>query len=378
MSFLVDRAQAWLNKSTSDPEAEAALQRQQAAIKSLISEKRKFLNNEKSVMAKAKVNYNIEPEDAVLLSTFIDAASKYLDEASSASLATINTYFVDNFDKDSKYSALCRLSYAPGSYPNGEGQRRTIWEIVKAAKQAKQDNPEAPAAIVAIFDEIKSRSMTFLSSNPYAITDVYNGFNQELNRDYFPTTGKNDAFIKLWTPALNKIKKNNGLDFPDPDGGTVAGMQARLAQHEQSNLKKDATKDQFDTGRMLMNAVNYTLTVAFILVILFVLGMGASMAVNLNIYRTTPYRIFYAIYGCVFGLVVVPYVLLYRWWWKGKQPRYYGFIPIIPRFFVVPATQFLLGWLTYRPDEHVWDLQEWREAAKLMEELEKHEPAPTL
>jgi len=374
MSFLVDRAQAWLNKSTSDPEAEAALQKQQAEIKRLISEKRKFLNSEKVSIANAKVNYNIEISDADLLTTFIDAASKYLDDASSASAATINTYFSDNFDKDSKYSALCKLSYAPGSYPSGEGQRRIIWETVKVAKQAKHDNPDVPAAISSIFDEIKSRGMTFLSANPYAAPDIYNGFNQEIKRDYF-APGKNDAFLKLWNPAQAKIKKNNGLDFPDPDGGAIAGMQARLAQQEDANLKKDATQDQFSVGRMLMNAVNYTITVAFILVILFVLGMGASMAVNLNIYRSTPYRIFYAIYGFVFGLVVVPYVLLYRWWWKGKQPRYYGFIPIIPRFFVVPATQFMLGWLTYKPDPHVWDLQEWREVSKHMEELAKHEPS---
>ena len=373
MSFLVDRAQAWLNKSTSDPEAEAALQKQQDEIKRLISDKRKFLNSEKVRIANAKLNYKIETPDADVLTTFIDSGSKYLDEASNNSVAAINTYFSDNFAQDSNYLALCKLAYAVGAYPGSEGQRGAVWKIVKVAKQAKKDNPNAVAEISSIFDEIKNKYMTFLKNNLYSTTDIYNGFIQEGQRDYF-SAGKNDAFLKLWTPAQQKISKNHELDFPDPDGGAVAGMEARLAQHEQANLQKDATRDQFNGGRMLMNALNYTLTVAFILVILFVLGMGASMAVNLNIYRSTPYRIFYAVYGFVFGLVVVPYVLLYRWWWKGKQPRYYGFIPIIPKFFVVPATQFLLGWLTYKPDPHVWDLQEWRDVAKHMEELAKHEP----
>jgi len=376
MSFLLDRAQAWLNKSTSDPEAEAALQKQQAALKTLISNKRKFLNSEKTSIANAKLNYNIETPDVDLLNTFIDDGFKYLDGASNNTASSINSYFADNFEKDSKYAALCKLAYAPGSYPNSEGQRRIIWEIVKAAKQAKHDNPDVAAPVSAIFDEIKTRAMSFLSNNPYSSTDVYNGFRQELNRDYFPTGGKNDAFIKLWNPAFAKIQKNHELDFPDPDGSAIAGMDARLAQQHQANLQLDAGKDQFSVGRMLMNAVNYTITVAFILVILFILCMGASMSVNLNIYRPVPYRIFYAIYGFIFGLVVVPYVLLYRWWWKGKQPHYYGFIPIVPRFFVVPAIQFLFGWLTYKPDTHVWELQEWREVAKHMEALAKHEPQP--
>jgi hypothetical protein len=84
------------------------------------------------------------------------------------------------------------------------------------------------------------------------------------------------------------------------------------------------------------------------------------MAVNLNVHKPLAYKILYTIYGFLFGFIVIPYVLLYRWWLMGHKPVYYGYLPLIPRFFINPTVQFLLGWLTYKPEKSIESLEEWR------------------
>jgi hypothetical protein len=119
-------------------------------------------------------------------------------------------------------------------------------------------------------------------------------------------------------------------------------------------------KDEFSVTRLLGNATSYAVAIAMITLFLFICMIGSSMAVNLNIYKSYPYKLLYTIYGFLFAIIVVPYVVGYRWLYKGKRPKYYGFLPFIPRYFTNHYVQMLFGWLTYRPDEHIWDLQEWR------------------
>jgi hypothetical protein len=66
------------------------------------------------------------------------------------------------------------------------------------------------------------------------------------------------------------------------------------------------------------------------------------------------------IYGFLFGLIVFAYVFIYKYWYLGIKPYYYGFMPIVSGFFVNPIIQSLFGWLTFRPDKKVLLLQEWR------------------
>jgi hypothetical protein len=375
MSFLINRGLAWVNKATSDPEAEALLRRQQAELKDAITARRNFLTSERNLIATAKLKQQIEVPDAELLIKFLDDAIIFLDGSSNSTKAAIDDYFGDTMGS-AKYAALAMTSFASGSYPRAEGSRRDVGRLIKIAKQAKNDNPEMPPDLKLVFDELQARATKFLPGNLYSSPDVYRGFDGEIQRDYL-TPGKNDKFHVLWSAAKTKIQKNGELDFQDYEGTPLAGLGARQDKNAQMAMQKDKAQDQFSISRLLWNALNYTITILFILLILFVLGMGASMAVNLNIYKPVPYRIFYAIYGTIFGLAVVPYVLLYRWWWKGLRPKYYGFIPIIPRFFVTPAVQFLLGWLTYRPNDDIWELQEWRKAAEIIHAAHVAEHGPS-
>jgi hypothetical protein len=168
-----------------------------------------------------------------------------------------------------------------------------------------------------------------------------------------------EAFQK----AEFKLKKNKGyLDFEEANGPSVPDF-VKENKEKDAKLEADKEQDTFDTGRLFTKILGYSVSVFLVLFGLFLLGIGSSFAVNLNIYKPVPFRILYAIYGCIFSIIVIPYTILYRWIYLGKPPKYYGFIPLIPRYFVHKPIQFLFGWLTYKPDNSIWDLEEWRHHA---------------
>lgn len=143
-----------------------------------------------------------------------------------------------------------------------------------------------------------------------------------------------------------------------------ADASAKLAATKAAEEQERAAREKFDPWRLTKRIVG---TVSSILAIFLVaLGgvFGASLATNLNLYKETPYRILYAIYGFLFFFIVIPYVLGYRWWWKGKQPRFYALIPIIGYHLDNRWTAMLFSWLSFKPDCQIESLKEWIEEQK--------------
>ena len=135
----------------------------------------------------------------------------------------------------------------------------------------------------------------------------------------------------------------------------------RDAKNKELKQKKEdsAKRNTFSIWRLIENAL-LTATGLLATCLVFLLAVwGSSLAINLNIYRSLPYRILYAIYGFVFFFVVIPYAMLYRWFKNGKKPRYYGLIPLIPHHIDNKFLAFFFSWLSYKPDEHMDDLKEW-------------------
>ena len=135
---------------------------------------------------------------------------------------------------------------------------------------------------------------------------------------------------------------------------------------EEARRAKEAedrkARSEFRTGRFLATVFG---TIGTILLAFFAIAggvYGAHLATNLNIYRSWPYRLLYAIYGFLFFPVVIVYVLGYRWWWKGRKPRYYALLPLIPYFINQPLLSMLLSWMTYKPDDVMDALHEWNPA----------------
>ena len=109
----------------------------------------------------------------------------------------------------------------------------------------------------------------------------------------------------------------------------------------------------FSIKRLIKRALAITTSVLGMFLVVALGLFSASLATNLNVYRGWPYRLLYAIYGVVFFFIVIPYVLLWRWAFLKKRPRFYAFIPIIGVPIENPILATLLSWFTFEPDDEM-------------------------
>lgn len=363
MSFLATRALSSVNKATEDPAAEKKLREQQREAKEAIRIYKTLVIDERNKLVTGQSKKQINKVDADQLLKLLDDISKYLDDPNTITLVKddIKDKWDDTFNAD-KYIVLARASYTPGSYPEANGSRFITQQNLKVAKQLRHDVQNIPEKAKKLLDDGITRCEKFLETNIYSRSEIYIAYWKALDEELSPLI--KDPEIKglldrNFGLAQQKIQKNFELDFEEKPGAPVAGAEARAEAAKVEKFQSDARKDEFSVSRLLSNAANRSVTYIVLGLLLFFACIGSGMAVNLNMYKPMPFKVLYAIYGFLFGFVVVPYVLLYRWYWQGKQPKYYGFIPFVPGFFTKPWVQFLLGWLTYKKDGHIGDTQEW-------------------
>jgi cation transport ATPase len=138
-----------------------------------------------------------------------------------------------------------------------------------------------------------------------------------------------------------------------------AAAEKAAADKAEADAKAAKERATFSFTRMLGTVGGTFFTIFLVFLLFFGAVLGASLATNLNLYLSTPYRILYAIYGSLFFFVIIPYVLGYRWFWKGKRPRFYSLIPLIPYHLDSRVAAFLFSWLSYKPDDQIDSLKEW-------------------
>ncbi len=180
------------------------------------------------------------------------------------------------------------------------------------------------------------------------------------NYTYDPAAEEYAASVKASQEAAQAAEKA----ATDKASRQKAAEEAAAAEKERKATEAADRKarSQFNTGRF-MGKVTGTIFTIFIIFACVAGGIyGAHLATNLNLYRSWPYRVLYAIYGFVFFPVVILYVLGYRWWWSGKKPRYYALLPLIPYFINHPVLAKLLSWMSYKPDDAIEAFQEWNPA----------------
>ena len=352
MSFLLDRAYNILDNATRDPAAEANKKKEQDTIYELTKTYRQQLINDKNeILAmgekKAYSDYDLE-----ILNELNSLRATILDNKSGLTSDQFSRKWIENTDKYkiiTSYNINIRQS---GMY------RKGIYQLLgKSIKQCLRDSKLSDEN-KEYLKNVQEDLLKVLSENTYTESEVIfvNEFNRLSNRLFAENPGTN----ALMEAAKTKVIKNSfNLDFQEPGGPTVPDAVLKAKAQEDAE-KADAKQDTFSLTRVFKKSLSHAYNIFTILFIIFLLCIGASFAVNLNIYKPVPFRILYAIYGFIFAIVVIPYTLLYRWIYLGKAPRYYGFIPLISRYFVHKPIQFLFGWLTYRPDDHMWDLEEWR------------------
>lgn len=349
MSILVNRLATHIDNATRDPEAEKVAKEEQAKIKILVKDYKLIYTAAKEKLVIAKKDQQLNYSEIKSLTDLNESRKTLLDNTSEYT----EDEFKDKWDSITEnYDILTKLAFGP---------RSLVFNILNVCKQCLHDNPNMKNNIITYLNNQKDKIINFLDENKYTESEaIYNSEIDTLNKDFQKEGDSDKEFGKLWQAAQSKIKKNNGyLDFQEKHGAPVPYEieQNKKAEHE-ANV--EAERDNFSIGRFFSKMFKYAITIFLILFILFVVGLGGSFAVNLNVYKPIPYKILYAIYGILFSFIVIPYTLLYRWAYLGKKPQFYSFMPMIPRFFVYRPTQFLLGWLTYKPDAKMWDLQEWR------------------
>jgi hypothetical protein len=109
----------------------------------------------------------------------------------------------------------------------------------------------------------------------------------------------------------------------------------------------------FSVKRLINRVLKITSSVLGVFLLIALGLFGASLATNLNVYRGWPYRLLYMVYGAVFFLIVIPYVLLWRWLYQHKRPRFYALIPLISTPIQNPLLATLLSWFTFEPDDEI-------------------------
>jgi hypothetical protein len=181
------------------------------------------------------------------------------------------------------------------------------------------------------------------------------------------------AIHKLtYNPDAEKYAKQQQLDSEKKKKQTEdeirkAELNARKSELDKKVSTERAEKErivaeraEFSGSRLFIRIVKTVLTMIFIALLIGGGLYGASLATNLNVYKSAPFRILYAIWGFIFFWVVIPYVWIYRWFWLGKSPEYYSFLPIIPYKFNHWFMHTFFRWMTYIPLD-VGELKEWQE-----------------
>ena len=142
------------------------------------------------------------------------------------------------------------------------------------------------------------------------------------------------------------------IDPPSQDTERIASQNPTFIPVMSCEAMADAKeRATFSTKRLFNRAFGVLEKVLRIFFWIALAVFGSSLATNLNVYRDWPYRLLYAIYGAVFFFVVIPYVLLWRWAYQKKRPRFYALIPIIGSPIENHFLAVLLSWFTFKTDD---------------------------
>lgn len=150
----------------------------------------------------------------------------------------------------------------------------------------------------------------------------------------------------------------------------IKELAEKTKKDAENKKKRDAKNAEAERRRtfsirgLLWRAFEIILTMLIVFAILGSGIWGASLATNLNVYHSAPYRVVYAIWGFFFFWLVIPYTYIYRAWWRGRGfPPYFALVPLIPYYINNDIVRMLLGWMSFRPDEtleYVGKLKEWQ------------------
>ena len=152
------------------------------------------------------------------------------------------------------------------------------------------------------------------------------------------------------TTLVNKIEPNSPFSERIVSQNPTLTFVPAMTCEAMADAEERKT---FSVKRLFSRAFSITGKVVGVFLVIALCIFSASLATNLNVYRALPYRVLYAIYGAIFFFVVIPYVLLWRWAYQHKLPRFYALIPLFSTPFENPIAATLLSWFTFEPDDEM-------------------------
>lgn len=177
------------------------------------------------------------------------------------------------------------------------------------------------------------------------------------NATYNPEAEK---YAKQQKAAANRIQKQAEEEKIRLQKKTEKEKEALRLAEEAAEKERIAKERAEFSGRRLFGRIMKTIGTIVLIALILIGGVyGASLATNLNVYKTAPFRIIYAIWGFLFFWIVIPYVWIYRRFWLKKTPRFYAILPLVPYRFNHPIMSKFFDWITFNPED-VEVLEEWK------------------
>jgi hypothetical protein len=218
-------------------------------------------------------------------------------------------------------------------------------DSIKIRAQFHKKYTELKGKYTKAIDELKSKKIPVPPSLPAGVS-VSEEALKWLNKSTFETP---DTYSDKESELRAKYEASSG-------GVQLGDIDSVVNETE---VKTDKERNTFSIGRLFKDILARVGGNFAIFMIITGMILGSSLATNLNLYKNWAFRTLYAVYGALFFLVVIPYVLIYRWGINGRRPKFYSLIPLFPYHWNNRFAQITLGWMSYRPDDAILALREW-------------------
>jgi hypothetical protein len=168
-----------------------------------------------------------------------------------------------------------------------------------------------------------------------------------------------EKYAKKQQQEVDKSKKDDSIANLNKEMKSKKDEESKKLSNEkvkQDRIQKE--RSEFSFSRLIVRVLTIIALIVFVALLLIGGVYGSSLAVNLNVYKSAPFRVIYSIWGFLFFWLIIPYVWVYRRFWLGKSPRFYAIMPLVPYRFNHWFMNKFFDWITFNPED-VDELKEW-------------------
>ena len=168
-----------------------------------------------------------------------------------------------------------------------------------------------------------------------------------------------EKYAKKQQQEVDKSKKDDSIANLNKEMKSKKDEESKKLSNEKAEQERiRLERAEFSFSRLIVRVLTIIALIVFVALLLIGGVYGSSLAVNLNVYKSAPFRVIYSIWGFLFFWLIIPYVWVYRRFWLGKSPRFYAIMPLVPYRFNHWFMNKFFDWITFNPED-VDELKEW-------------------